>query len=121
MCQFFSSKHCLDLIHCISVESVIFSQLYSVQLQGINLMAWLLYQFNFHCHCNSTSIVTNVCICLTFSRPNRSNHIARTLQIPWDYNLIPWSHGTIHLNISLTFTVTVIQLQLPQMDLYAFS
>ena len=55
---------------------------------------------------------------LPFNSSNRTNHIARTLHVPWDYQFIPRSHGTINLKVSSTFTVTVIQPQLSQMDLY---
>ena len=113
-----------------------------------------LHQFNLYCHCNATSIVTNGSICVPFRRPNITNHMTQTLQVPWNYNFIPschgsiWLHfnipnrtnhtlrilqvpldyqfiprslGTINLDTNLTFTVTDIQLQLSQMDLYVFS
>ena len=79
------------------------------------------YQFNFHCHCYSTYFVTNGSIYLNFNRANIINHITRTLQVPWNYHFILRSHQTINLITNLTFTVTVIQPLVSQMDLYIFT
>ena len=60
-------------------------------------------------------------ICLPFKRPYITNHITRTLDVLCDHHFIPRYHGTINLNISLTFTFpSVIKHQLSQLNPYVF-
>ena len=95
------------------------ADIYAFEKVASNLSLHL--QINFHCPCKLTSNNTNVSIHITFNIPNTTNHITRTLQVPWNYHFITRYHRTINLNISLTFTITVIHPLLSQMDMYVFS
>ena len=73
---------------------------------------------NFHCHIIQLQWPQMNQYVLYSTYQLEQTIIQEPSRSPWDHHFVPRSHGTINLNTSLTFTVTVIKPQLSEMDLY---